>query len=247
MSYIIFAKADNVNERIKEAGKRAWTAPKTASPNDIALFYFGGSNPGIYAIGRTATRAKAGRPNPEWTKSKRGFFARHKDIRALGQPLYLREIRTAFPTWKRWNNLRGVRVHIIPSDYEQRLADLIATKNPSSPFPSEDGARALEGVRTEVVTYKQGRSRALRDRALARSNGICKVCRVNYSALLDGRGVRVLQVHHRKQLAATDRPQLTKLSDLAVVCANCHLLIHMDSKKALSVEKLRAMMRETRA
>ena len=112
---------------------------------------------------------------------------------------------------------------------------------------SEGEPSAFEGLRTEVVTYKQGRSRTLRDSALAKSKGICEACSVDYSALLEGKGMRVLQVHHRKQLAATDRPRLTKLNELAVICANCHTLIHMNSKRALSVEKLRAMLRGTRA
>jgi predicted HNH restriction endonuclease len=56
----------------------------------------------------------------------------------------------------------------------------------------------------------------------------------------------VLQVHHRKQLASNDSPRLTKLRDLAVLCANCHMLVHMDPYKAIAVEKLRKMLARTR-
>jgi hypothetical protein len=55
--------------------------------------------------------------------------------------------------------------------------------------------------------------------------------------------VRVLQVHHRQQLAARDVPVVTKGSDLAVVCANCHLLLHLNPEKALSVKELQEMLR----
>lgn len=51
-----------------------------------------------------------------------------------------------------------------------------------------------------------------------------------------------LQVHHRNQLALEDEPVVTKTADLAVVCANCHMLIHFDPKKALQVEVLRQML-----
>jgi predicted HNH restriction endonuclease len=61
--------------------------------------------------------------------------------------------------------------------------------------------------------------------------------------LLDGRGVRVLQAHHRAQLSSRDAPSLTKVSDLAVVCANCHLLLHLDPRRALSVEQLHEMLK----
>lgn len=102
--------------------------------------------------------------------------------------------------------------------------------------------RALEGLRTETVAYVRGRSRQLRDRALAEAQGTCEACGVNYAELLSGRGVRVLQVHHRKQLAATDKPRLTKLGDLAVLCANCHMLVHMDPNNALPVQELRRLL-----
>jgi len=103
--------------------------------------------------------------------------------------------------------------------------------------------RAIEGLRTETTSYVRGRSRELRDLALQDSRGICEACCVNFGRVLAGKGVRVLQVHHRKQLAAADSPRLTRLSDLAVLCANCHMLVHMDPNEAIPVEKLRKMLR----
>lgn len=101
---------------------------------------------------------------------------------------------------------------------------------------------AIEGLLTETKTYVRGRSRQLRELALEKANGVCCVCDVDYKELLNGKGIRVLQVHHRKQLAASDTPRVTHLSDLAVVCANCHLLIHMNPRQALEVEELRTML-----
>ncbi len=263
--YVVFVKAGDVAQRLKEAAKRAWTAPKDAGPGDIALFYFGGpGRQAIYAIGGTASMAAAGVPG-RWTESEHGYFARHKDIMVLASPVYRDDIRATFPAWKRWKNLFGVRVHVVPTEYRKGIAKLIATRNPATqrlltpwmprrkagserlPFISDEGPWALEGLRTEIVAYRQGRSRKLRDRALARSMGVCEGCAVDYSALLHGKGVRVLQVHHRRQLTATDRPRITKLSDLAVLCANCHLLVHMNPKRALSVERLTTILREAKA
>jgi len=134
----------------------------------------------------------------------------------------------------------GIR---IPADVARRLEDAWADflDNDKQPLPVAEPS-AIEGLRTETVTYARGRSRQLRDLAFANSEGVCCVCNVDYSSLLDGKGVRVLQVHHRKQLATSDVPRLTNLKDLAVVCANCHLLIHMNPKRALSVEALKQML-----
>jgi Zn finger protein HypA/HybF involved in hydrogenase expression len=100
----------------------------------------------------------------------------------------------------------------------------------------------IEGTKTEIRAIKTKRSRKLRDMAFKAADGVCCVCQRDYSKVLGGRGVRVLQVHHREQLSVRDAPSITKLSELAVVCANCHLLLHLDSGKALNIEELRAML-----
>jgi 5-methylcytosine-specific restriction enzyme A len=103
---------------------------------------------------------------------------------------------------------------------------------------------ATEGALTEITTYSRGRDRSIRDVALQQAKGRCEACQVDYSKVLNGEGIHVLQVHHRKQLAASDKPRLTHVEDLAVLCANCHALVHSDSRRALPVEQLRQMLTE---
>jgi predicted HNH restriction endonuclease len=102
---------------------------------------------------------------------------------------------------------------------------------------------ALEGQLAERRNMTRGRNAPLRRKALAMSRGKCGACGTNFGILLGGRGWRVLQVHHRKQLSDLSEPTITKLEDLAVVCANCHLLIHADRAAPLPLEALRAQLR----
>lgn len=134
----------------------------------------------------------------------------------------------------------------IPDDVARRLEDAWADflGNNRKLF-SDAEPFAIEGLLTETVRYVRGRSRQLRDLALETSEGVCCVCEVDYTKLLSGKGIRVLQVHHRKQLAVTQAPRVTHLKDLAVVCANCHMLIHMNPKHALRVETLKRMFDES--
>ncbi|PRY31789.1 hypothetical protein CLV58_12286 [Spirosoma oryzae] len=101
---------------------------------------------------------------------------------------------------------------------------------------------AMEGLLREQTSYTRTRDRRLRNQALNRSKGVCEACEVDFSKLLNGQGVRALQVHHRNQLALSDLSVITKLSDLAVVCANCHALIHMNRDKAIPVEELKQLL-----
>lgn len=106
---------------------------------------------------------------------------------------------------------------------------------------------AWEGIVKEQRVYRHSRSRSLRDKALSMSDGLCACCEIPYSQLLGGRGSRVLQVHHKLQLSLRERPKLTDLNDLAVVCANCHMLIHADANAALKVEAVNALWRKYRS
>lgn len=101
---------------------------------------------------------------------------------------------------------------------------------------------AMEGLIHEVTILSHGRNASLRRAALANSKGACEACSIVFTTMLGGMGVHVLQVHHRQQLALRDVPSVTRLEDLAVVCANCHALIHMNPKHALPVEYLQKML-----
>jgi predicted HNH restriction endonuclease len=101
----------------------------------------------------------------------------------------------------------------------------------------------IEGLRIEYRATRAKRSQRLRKTALRRANGQCAVCGRDFSHFLGGRGKRVLQVHHRMQLAASKVPRITALDDLVVVCANCHLLIHLDPRRAYGVDELRGELK----
>ncbi|CAB4791415.1 MAG: hypothetical protein F2737_01490 [Actinobacteria bacterium] len=105
-----------------------------------------------------------------------------------------------------------------------------------------DGIKsAMEGIRTESRSIN--RNASLRAAAIARSQGMCECCGTNYSKVAGGLGRRCLVVHHKKQLKDSDQPVETKLDELAVVCANCHMMIHADPNKAMKVGRLRQRMR----
>jgi hypothetical protein len=105
-------------------------------------------------------------------------------------------------------------------------------------------ASAFEGMKREAKWFARTRNRGLRNHVLEQAKGVCCVCKTDYSTWLGGNGRRVLQVHHRRQLAGYRIPgEETKKEDLAVVCANCHLLLHPDRETVLDVEVVARMLR----
>lgn len=108
-------------------------------------------------------------------------------------------------------------------------------------LPSTAVDKRMEGMVTE--SKSKYRDPALRSAALALADGRCAGCEKNYRRFAGGKGEKCLVVHHKKQLRDTDQPVETRVSDLAVVCANCHMLIHANRDKALTIAQLRKLVR----
>lgn len=109
--------------------------------------------------------------------------------------------------------------------------------------PLSQTDRAIEGILTE--SRSRSRNSGLRLAALQRAAGVCSGCGINYSKRHGDLGKRCLVVHHTKQLRDTDQPRETKLSELAVVCANCHMMIHANKDRALTLSQLRKRIGRT--
>lgn len=98
---------------------------------------------------------------------------------------------------------------------------------------ADESFGAVEGVRRLRQHYARERCQVLVDKKrsdFARSHDgrvFCEVCQFNFAdsypaALGDG----FIEVHHLSPLSTQREPIMTKLSDLLLVCANCHRMIH---------------------
>jgi 5-methylcytosine-specific restriction protein A len=94
---------------------------------------------------------------------------------------------------------------------------------------------ALEGEERRRFVHHRARERALRGAKLnqARSASMdgrlrCEVpgCGFDFEAVYGSVGAGFAHIHHLRPLAEATAPTVTKLADLAIVCANCHSIIH---------------------
>jgi hypothetical protein len=109
--------------------------------------------------------------------------------------------------------------------------------------PSEDSAEdpaafaeeleALEGEKRQQMVNHRKREATLRAKKVAdvlRRHGClaCEVpgCGFDFAKAYGSLGKEYAHVHHLNPLASREQPQQTRLADLAVVCANCHAMIH---------------------
>jgi 5-methylcytosine-specific restriction protein A len=106
-------------------------------------------------------------------------------------------------------------------------------------LPQQEEVTGYEGELRRAYVAHRHRERALRaaklkERALASPDGRlrCEVpgCGFDFAEVYGHVGANYAQVHHLTPLSAHDEPVQTTLKDLAVVCANCHAMIHVGGK-----------------
>ncbi|PTO77632.1 hypothetical protein CWN84_10120 [Vibrio splendidus] len=71
----------------------------------------------------------------------------------------------------------------------------------------------------------------------------CEACGFNFEDIYGERGADFIECHHTNPLSATEGTRTTNLKDLALLCSNCHRMIHR-SKLWITVEKLKSSMNE---
>jgi 5-methylcytosine-specific restriction protein A len=68
---------------------------------------------------------------------------------------------------------------------------------------------------------------------------ICEVCHFDFAKQYGKRGQGFIECHHIKPVADLGDGTPTRLADLALVCANCHRMVHA-RRPWLTIEELRA-------
>ena len=70
---------------------------------------------------------------------------------------------------------------------------------------------------------------------------LCEACDFDFEAVYGELGEGFAECHHRLRLADLDGETPTRLEDLAIVCSNCHRILHR-SRPMMKVEDLRALV-----
>jgi len=109
-------------------------------------------------------------------------------------------------------------------------------------------AEAVEGRLLTMIHRKRERDRKLIDRAkkssLKKSGSLaCEGCGFDFAMVYGERGEGFIEAHHTVPLSdAATEGRKTNTADLALVCSNCHRMIHR-FRPWLSMSELRALVR----
>lgn len=121
---------------------------------------------------------------------------------------------------------------------------------PGAAFPAEDPdldlLSAHEGREKAVTHLRRERNPKLRAAKIAAvlAEGqliACEVCGFDFAAKYGEVGAGYIEVHHVLPLHASG-PVLTRLDDLALLCSNCHRMVHR-ARPWLTPDGLKVMLR----
>lgn len=74
----------------------------------------------------------------------------------------------------------------------------------------------------------------------------CEVCDFDFASVYGDLGNQFAECHHTKPVSKMKHGEKTKQSDLSIVCANCHRMLHR-ARDVLSIDGLKAILVKERA
>lgn len=152
---------------------------------------------------------------------------------------YLEEL-----AYERSNYFRdGVR-EITKREYDLILTgvdfDLIKDEEVKYAPDYEDLESREEGEKRKYYVSYYERNPINRQKAIEKLGLRCEVCKMRFDEVYGNLGKGFIHVHHKKPISKVNksfRPDIEK--DFAILCPNCHSMVHRPKDKTLSVEDLK--------
>ena len=125
--------------------------------------------------------------------------------------------------------------------FDRRVSKVrvIADENDESAFP-EGTAKFSLHRRHERDSSISRLAKAIRQEKTGKLE--CDVCKIYFALKYGSHGDGFIEAHHTKPVSTLDGKTKTSVKDLALVCSNCHRMLHR-GPTLLSVEDLKALVR----
>ena len=121
-------------------------------------------------------------------------------------------------------------------------ATFITAQEVFTEVPSQDDEFA-RGALFTAFTRRERSPTSKKKAEVAKIKGTlaCEVCGFDFQARYGILGIGFVECHHKAPLSSLKERVHTRLIDIAIVCANCHRMLHR-SRPMLSIDDLRALL-----
>ncbi len=139
--------------------------------------------------------------------------------------------RTTKQVWDEFSNDRP-RLGSVAATLRKEAKEMRGSGGSLDTELIDDVAEAPEGriaTRVHMVRERnQGLVKRKKQRELKKTGRlVCEVCRFDFAERYGERGKEFIECHHTKPLSDLKRETKIPLRDLALLCSNCHRMIHV--------------------
>lgn len=117
---------------------------------------------------------------------------------------------------------------------------LAAPQSDNADEPEAEEGRLL----SRLHTFRERNRAIVQKRKDAAAKLACEVCDFDFQASYGEHGRGFIECHHTRPLHTLRPSDRTRLSELALVCANCHRMLHA-RRPWLTIEELRELVQST--
>lgn len=208
-----------------------WTINSKAKKGDYVLFYMIAPISALVAKGVVLSDATRNEnPRDNWF----GYFESDiVDLEMLKSQISLSEIRKKIPEWGYWKT--PIKSTCVPDDFIKPLERLLGKVNGESTvtfpdvdeidMPVKEGRRILAlhfRIERKPERVKEKKAHVIREKGRLK----CEACSFDFEEKYGTLGKGFCEVHHKIPLSEIDGETETRLEDLAILCSNCHRMIH---------------------
>ncbi len=132
-------------------------------------------------------------------------------------------------------------------EYDQIIDDLISIQETESSSKKEKKVHT-EGGKKFFISSRYERRLSLRNAAIKIHGFKCKVCDFDFKEIYGEWGAGFIEVHHLQALADNEGNEIetNPETDLTVLCANCHRMVHRKKGITLTIEELKAKIKRNK-
>lgn len=148
--------------------------------------------------------------------------------------------------WNLYANKRDELHKIANSIRSFVVSDEVVASTEVSISDDEEGDEGRILTRTHLYRERNQSLIAKKKDQVHKAHGhlTCEVCGFNFTKAYGSRGDGFIECHHTKAVSELKPNEKTKVSELALVCSNCHRMIHR-RKPWLSIDALKTLMIKT--
>lgn len=187
-------------------------------------------------------------------RNENGVYMKLMNFRRLdpsytsaGRKVLVRGAKAEEEVWREFAH-DPVRCRQVADAILSGLSDPEVDTGPLESSSEEGIEEAPEGRLLTRIHIARERNRKLveskRKQALKKHGRLlCEICEFDFTLQYGSRGAGFMECHHLKPVATLANGQKTHLNDLALVCANCHRMIHR-TRPWLTLEQMKELIHE---